>query len=287
MSPPTAAEHGLYRGAVVALLTQHGKQAWVAGPLAQALGCRIVHTDAYDTDLLGTFTREVPRPGSQREAARRKARIGMELVGASVGLASEGAFGPDPMAGVVPWDTEILLWLDSARSLEVVGVAQGPACHLQGTVRTLEELEAFALRAGFPSHHLVLRPSHPDHPGVRKGLADTQALHHAFANCRRESADGTVHVENDLRAFCNPTRQQLIHAAAQDLARKLASACPRCRAPGFAVSRHHPGLPCLSCGQPTRLPRALVWSCTACGHAQEQAVASDGADPTRCDHCNP
>ena len=42
------------------------------------------------------------RAGTQIEAARKKARLGMELAGLPLGLASEGAFGPDPMTGMFP-----------------------------------------------------------------------------------------------------------------------------------------------------------------------------------------
>ena len=60
----------IYQGLPVALLTQHGKQELIRPILEVALGCRLVHTDGYDTDLLGTFTRDVARPGSQLEACR-------------------------------------------------------------------------------------------------------------------------------------------------------------------------------------------------------------------------
>ena len=63
-----------YQGRQVAILTQHGKQDLVRGPLEAALGCQLVHTDGYDTDQLGTFTRELTRAGSQLDAARKKSR---------------------------------------------------------------------------------------------------------------------------------------------------------------------------------------------------------------------
>jgi hypothetical protein len=48
----------LYKTLEVAFLTQHGKQTLRRAPLEAALGCRLVHTNSYDTDLLGTFTRD-------------------------------------------------------------------------------------------------------------------------------------------------------------------------------------------------------------------------------------
>ena len=70
----------------VAFLTQHGKQDLVKTPLESALGCELVHTDAFDTDQLGTYTRDIARPGSQLDAARSKAQIGMRLTGAPLSL---------------------------------------------------------------------------------------------------------------------------------------------------------------------------------------------------------
>jgi hypothetical protein len=95
-------QHRFYEGRPVAFLTQHGKQDLVRGPLETALGCRLVHTDAHDTDQLGTFTRELTRAGSQLDAARKKATLGMALTGTSVGMASEGSFGPDPFGAFMP-----------------------------------------------------------------------------------------------------------------------------------------------------------------------------------------
>jgi len=47
------------------------------------LGCRVAHVSGFDTDQLGTFTRNIPRAGIQLEAARKKACLGMELAGLS------------------------------------------------------------------------------------------------------------------------------------------------------------------------------------------------------------
>ncbi len=277
-----------YEGQGVALLTRHGKEALLREPLETALGCHLVHTDAHDTDELGTFTGEVARPGSQREAARAKARIGMTLTGARVGLASEGAFGPDPFAGVVPWNTELLLWIDDERGIEVAGLADGPAQNAHGVVTTAEQLHEFAHEARFPQHHLVLRPDHERHPEIHKGINDPRELASLFEAVRNRAATGGVFVQNDLRAFCNPTRQAIIRKAALDLAQKLLSPCPACATPGYARVRHIPGLPCRVCGARTRLPVAEVWACLSCTHEERRDVrAGQQADPGRCGFCNP
>ena len=284
----TLAMPRFYEGCPIAFLTQHGKQDLVREPLEAALGCHLVHTDGYDTDQLGTFTRELTRAGSQLDAARKKANIGMALTGASVGLASEGSFGPDPFGAFMPWNTEVLLWVDRVHAIEVTGFAHGPAQSLHRMVTTLQELERFATDARFPEHHLVLRPEHAEHPDMDKGIRDRETLLKAFRLAQAKSAHGVVFVENDLRAFSNPTRQRTILKATEDLIQKLLSACPSCNAPGYWFSQHIPGLPCRACGSLTRLPKAEVWGCKKCGHEERKTLnAQPWADPARCDFCNP
>ena len=277
----------IYQGHKVAFLTQHGKQNLIQASLETALGCEILHTDCYDTDLLGTFTRDVDRPGSQFEAARRKAKIGMELTGTKVGIASEGAFGPDPFTGFISWDTEILLWVDQRQGIEVTGIAHGPAQSMHSEVKTLEKLKSFAIEAKFPEHHLVLRPDHQDHPKIYKNIGDEQSLLKAFNSAKMKSSKGVVFVENDLRAFSNPTRQEIIRKAANDLIQKLLSACPKCSVPGFWRTKNISGMLCSFCHGQTRLPVAEIWRCQACTYEDKREINSGQfADPSKCDFCN-
>ena len=277
-----------YAGRRVALLTQHGKQRVIAPVLETGLGCAVVHVDSFDTDTLGTFTREVPRAGSQLDAARAKARKGMELAGLSIALASEGSFSADPFAGLFAWDVELLLWRDDELGIEVTGLAQGPARSGHIATVDLAELEAFAAREGFPEHHLVLRPAHEDDPRTHKGIADSQALRAAFETCRAVADNGLVCAETDLRAFANPTRMSLIAEASADLLLRLRSGCPACAMPGYWKTARHPGLPCAGCGRPTRNYLSETWSCVKCAHESvEPRRDRVSEDPANCAHCNP
>jgi hypothetical protein len=277
-----------YQGRKVAFLTKHGKQDLLRPILEKALGCHLLHTEDFDTDQLGTFTRDVNRPGSQLEAARRKAKIGMDLTGTNVGIASEGAFGPDPYTGFFSWDTEILLWVDVEHGIEVTGIAHGPAQSMHREVKSLEEVTHFATEAKFPGHHLVLRPDHQDHPDIFKNIGDEQSLLRAFNSAKLKSSKGVVFVENDLRAFSNPTRQEIIREAANDLIQKLLSACPKCSVSGFWRTKKISGLLCSFCHGPTRLPVAEIWRCQACTYEDEREINSGQfADPSKCDFCNP
>ena len=278
----------VYTGRHIALLTQHGKEHIIAPVLDTALGCRVERVSGFDTDTLGTFTRDIPRAGTQLEAARRKARIGMELSGLPLGLASEGSFGPDPMAGLFPWNVELLLFIDDERGIEVAGRAQQATRFAHLLTDDWEAAAQFAREAGFPEHHLVVRPQGEDDPRIEKGLDAWAVLEAAFQRARGQAENGRVFLENDVRAHVHPTRREVIRLAAEDLASKLASPCPSCGTPGFSVIERLTGLPCADCGAPTREMRAHVHGCPKCGHRETHERADVAhADPGRCDYCNP
>ena len=277
-----------YAGQRIALLTQHGKERVIAPVLEFALGCRVERVSGYDTDLLGTFTRDIARAGTQLEAARKKARIGMELAGLPLGLASEGSFGPDPFTGMFPWNVELLVWIDDERELEVVGVAQGKATFSHLLTPDWAAAESFARLSGFPEHHLVLRPDGENDARFRKGIAAWTELEAAFVWARDQSVRGLVFLETDVRANANPMRMENIRLAAEDLAKKLCALCPACGTPGFWLMERVAGLPCADCGAPTRETRAEVDGCLKCAHrVVRERTDADTANPGRCDFCNP
>jgi len=278
---------GAYAGQRIALLTQHGKEQVIAPVLEAALGCRVERIGGFDTDTLGSFTREIPRAGSQHDAARNKARIGMALSGLRLGIASEGSFGPDPVAGLLPWNLELVLFIDAERKLEIVGAAQAPANHAHRLTGDWQQAAAFARELGFPAQHLVVRPLDESDPRLRKGLADWDALEAAFAWARSQAAGGPVFLETDLRAHANPTRMRTIGQAASDLANRLGSPCPACGTPGFWVVERVAGAPCADCGAATRQVQAEVLGCLRCEHRRRRELPARAADPRYCWQCNP
>lgn len=277
----------IYSGRRVALLTRHGKEKIIAPALVQSLGCLVTHVDSFDTDQLGTFTRDIPRDGTQLEAARRKARLGMELAGLPLGIASEGSFGPDPFFGMFSWNVEMIVWIDDLLGIEVVGIASGKASIAHRITADWTDAEAFASGAGFPEHGLVVRPQCEDDSRIRKGITDWQRLREAFHWACGEADNGCAFMETDVRAHLNPTRMATIGLAASDLARKLGTRCPACGIPGFQLAEGVPGLPCEDCGAPTREVRAEIHLCVKCGHRVTVQLPSVSAPAGRCDSCNP
>ena len=275
----------IYRDARFALLTQHAKERVLVPILAERLGASVEVVHGFDTDSLGTFTRDVPRLASQRETALRKARLAIELSGALHGLGSEGSFVPGPF-GLGSWNVEVVAFVDRVRGIDVVGKSHGPGLHVHGIARSLEELRDIARRAGFPGHGLVLRPDGPDDPRVRKGLRAWDALEAGFAAALAESSAQGVFVESDLRAHLHPSRMEMIAKAGADLADRLATACPACGLPGVGWVESLDGLPCAACGSPTGEARADVHACVRCPFREERQRPGE-ADPSHCGYCNP
>jgi len=282
---------GPYCGRVSVLTTKHGKQRAVARPLRAALGLIVTLPEEIDTDLLGTFTGEVERAGTPRDVAISKARLGMRASGIPLGLASEGSFGPHPLIPVLACDHEILAFVDDDQEITVVESLLTENTNFgHCTARTLIDLAALMKQAQFPSHALIVRPNDGIKPGFMfKGIADPETLEDAVNRCAAASADGMAHVETDMRAHVNPTRQKAIRRVAFRLARRLASPCPSCGAPGWGRTRVEKGLPCQACGTPTELVRQQIFGCPRCNHTDVRP-RSDGwqyAEEGQCPYCNP
>lgn len=210
-----------FKGKKIALLTKHGKEKIIAPILQRQLNCTVEWTQSVDTDALGTFDRTIARQGTQLQTLRRKVHLGIDASQNTMGVASEGSFVPDPYSGFMPWNIEMVMFVDDLHGLEVVGTAQGSAMSMSGFFRDIDALLQFAQDAGFPSHALMLRPESQTDKRITKGIANIETLKSAFMEAQLQSRNGKVFVENDLRAFCNPTRQKMIEQATEDLVQKM------------------------------------------------------------------
>lgn len=271
----------IYEGHCAALATQHGKEQAIAPPLAAATGLSLAVPPGIDTDALGTFTGEVPRPAAMRDTARMKARLGMAAASLPLGIASEGSFGPHPFMPFLAMGREVLVFIDDHRGIEVVEEAVSEHTNFAALdLAPQADIGSFLLRIGFPSHAVVLRHGN----GVHKGIDSYAALERLLS---RHGESGRL--ETDMRAHVNPTRMAEIGRLAAKLASRLATPCPACGAPGFGTLRSETGLPCEDCGTPTALLRSLVSGCAACRH-EHPMPRPDGriaASPAECPECNP
>jgi hypothetical protein len=222
---------------------------------------------------------------------RTKAELGMKAAGLTLGVASEGSFGPHPLVPLLAVGEEWMTFVDRDRDLVIVErqlVQRTNFSHR--LVSPDHDLTEWLALIGFPRHGVIVRPHHPLVPGsAHKGIRDPALLASAIGLCCSGSADGLSLVETDMRAHMNPTRMWSIRALAFRLVRRIATPCPRCQAPGWGVVELLAGLPCRGCGCPTDLVRGEVHGCVACLHREERPRA-DGlrlADPGQCSFCNP
>lgn len=269
------------------LATKHGKTDLIAPVMFRRLGLE-VETAEVDTDVLGTFTRDVPRRGSPLEVAVAKARLGMDATGSSIGFASEGSFGPHWSVPMVTVDVELVVMVDDVLGIVVAETEVDLDVITFSTDLPTADTGSLDLeRAGFPEHGLIVM-SKSGHGPIVKGLHCKEELDEAVRRCFAVDPSSGVRVESDFRAHHHPSRRRVIARAAERLAERLAHSCPSCHAPGWGLGRRESGAPCLECGRPTRMVRAEVEVCARCD-VEVMRPTSDaaGVDPRFCPRCNP
>lgn len=284
---PTAAVCAM---TIAALATRHGKELLFAPRLA-AIGID-VQVSPVDTDAFGTFAGEIDRSGTARAVVEAKARAAIECSGASIGLASEGSFGPHPVVPFARLDTELVAWVDAASDRTIIeGVSE--FSHVPGPV-ALEAppgdiaAEVLPISTGLADQAAIVCIEPADGSRrivVAKGVVDPAVLRGAIDEAFVRDA-GRVVVEPDLRAHLCPDRRRVIAAAIDRLVLRLASRCPQCDAVGFGRLRTMPGLPCALCDLPTTEVAVIVDGCEVCG-CERHTERTGRADPTHCDRCNP
>jgi hypothetical protein len=276
----------LFKARSCVLATQHGKEEVIAPLLERELGVKVLVPRGFDTDRFGTFTGEISRPANQLATARLKAQAAMDQLGLSLGVASEGSFGPHPNSAFLASNREIVLLYDTKNHLEIWGEILTTATNFASElVCQVEDALQFAQRVSFPSHALTLSiPSR-----IHKGITQEAELIHTFTTLLSLSQTGSVRIETDMRAMLNPTRMKVIAQATQELIQKIRSQCPACGTPGWSVVEIRRGLPCAQCGNPGQTPRAHIYRCHHCLHRQEVLfpLGIKTADPATCSFCNP
>ena len=301
-----------YRNLQIALGTMHAKERAIAKPFERLLGSQLVVPRDFDTDAFGTFTGEIERTGTMRDAARAKARLAMTRSGLHVGLASEGSYGPHPYLPFIPGGTELVMFIDAERGLEIIAsIVVGRTNYGSHICAAGDDLERTLRRMRFPSHAVTVRPHEardgqgiPGQSSTRlgseltvrgfaplffKGLQDRKTVFRAVEACASASVDGKALLIPDMRAHLNPTRMGMIRVTATKLAKRIASLCPCCGTPGFGIVDVARGLPCSGCGKPTQLAVAEIHRCTKCGYQKRKPIwrNRDRADPGQCEYCNP
>ncbi len=282
----------LFSNRVAVLATMHQKERVIVPLVEKELGIKVTVPSNFDTDIFGTFTREVKRPGTQIEAVRFKAQKALELTGESLALASEGSFTPHPSLPYISSNREIVILIDKQNDLEIIGKEFSiDTNHNHQVISCLEEALKFTQKVGFPEHGVIVmfEENPQDSTNVFKGITTEAQLVEAVDFTLKNSPTGKAHIETDMRAMYNPTRMKNIEKATLNLISKIKSVCPQCSTPGFEITQRIQGLPCAMCSTPTLLTKSVIYQCKKCSFKTEK-LYPDGiefADPGQCMYCNP
>ncbi|MGL5924253.1 DUF6671 family protein [Chroococcidiopsis sp.] len=284
--------NSLFIGRVAVIATMHKKEEAIAPIVEPELGVQCIVPNDFNTDIFGTFTRDIARPADQIATAKFKAKKALEITGETIAIASEGSFAPHPDLPFISSNQEIVVFIDTLNQLEIVGQEISTETNFNSqSVRTVEEAESFARKIGFPSHGLVVMLSSDslERTEIFKGINTEEKLTEIVTFALSKSSTGKVHIETDMRALYNPTRMQNIAKATKNLIQKIHQRCPNCACPGFDAIAQRRGLPCGLCNLPTSAIRSVVYQCQKCSFQQEKLFPQGVkvADPAQCMYCNP
>jgi len=264
-----------------ALLTLHGKEQAIAPVLWEKLTVKIVHTDAYDTDSLGTFSGEIERRLSPIDCAKKKAELACSLTGMPIGLGSEGSFSPGYF-GLMTFNEELLACVNTEEQWVVAGRSYQPCAVREQHCQNANELAAFISKTPLNQGLILKAQGH-----IGKGLVGESAIHEQLYQWFGNTLPWPMTISYDLRAHHCPERRERIAQAAENLAERLLSACPNCDRPGFWPDAVRLGLPCKWCSSPTNAIIERVALCPYCQYQEVFSVADAFAEPSDCPRCNP
>lgn len=269
------------------LLSMHKKEQAIKPIMESLTGCSVSVRDDFNTDLFGTFTLEISRPGTQLDTAKLKALKAIEISGTDLGLASEGSFSPYPTCPFINSNRELVILVDLCNDMETIGESVSLETNFdQLHVSNMNDAIQFATKIGFPEHWLIANPEDIPHRFI-KNIHSWQALEEAVLSSISQSPVQKAVLQTDMRAHANPTRMKNIMRATEDLAIKILRACPNCGIYGFALTSYKRGVPCEWCKQPTDMIMGEIYSCQKCKHCIELPREPGYADPGVCDLCNP
>lgn len=277
----------LYNSKIL-IATKHNKEEVIAPILETNFGAKCFTSNLVDTDLLGTFSGEVPRKYDAITTLREKCNLAHTITNSNLVIASEGSFGQHPTAFFATANEELLMLKDYENDIEIMAREISMNTNFNAKlVHTEEELLEFAAQVNFPSHALLLKPNEKNFKMIFKGITSEEVLLDKYYKLKHNF--NSVYAETDMRAMFNPTRMKVIKKVTLKLVEKIKSQCPACSFPGFDIVNAKSGLPCENCNFPTRSTISHLYQCKKCGYQKEQLYPRGikYEDPTYCDYCNP
>lgn len=282
-----------YSGATIVFATKHKKDELVKDLFKKSLDINIVLSEI-DTDQFGTFSGEIEREFSPLDTAIAKAKAAVEESGLTLGLASEGTIGNDPLIPLMISDIEVMVLFDKTRDLVISESYRSfDICALTKVVGTTGDLRAdlqgYLEAISFPQQRLIAKPNNSnDKKSVIKGIDSLEMLTSAINNLADLSLDEKVLLEPDFRAHHSPSRQQNIRRVSELLINRIQKFCIKCGSPGFGKLSFVRGLNCKECGtlNPDAIKSELL-GCVSCDYLEPGKTIKDSLEPANCINCNP
>lgn len=273
-----------YTGALVTFATMHGKEHLAQAPFREILDATVIAPPDLNTDQFGSFAGDIPRTLTPKDAARAKARLGMQLAGTPLGLASEGSF--TATFGVLVQQMEIVLFIDDDLGLELTeGTLTTSPLAGGRTITTPTQARDFAEVLGFPSQGVILQSTQNGKITAHKNVEGLDQLQRITEELL--TAGATAMILPDYRADRSPSRSDTIRVLCAQMATRLATECPSCHTPGFGQVDVEHGLPCTYCGTATHIIAADIHGCARCPRTLRMPRPETSASPQWCDECNP
>lgn len=277
-----------FKGRKAVIATKHQKDKVIVPLVKNDLGLNCIVPPNLDTDKLGTFSGEVERIGDPLTVLRNKCLMAIETTGINLAIASEGSFGPHPEIFFAHAGDELIMLYDRENNIEIVERELNLDTNFNGAVvETEKQLIDFADKVGFPSHGIILKMAKEDYSLIIKDCHTYEDLISCYNQIRKES--NQAYAETDMRAHNNPTRMNNIKKVTKKLVAKAKKVCSSCGTPGFGVVEAVKGLPCMSCGFPTKSTLKHICRCMKCGYQSEIMFPYEkqAEEPQFCDFCNP
>jgi hypothetical protein len=252
----------------IGLATIHAKERAIAPPFLRLLEANVVVAPKVDTDVLGTFSGEIPRTDELTFTAVIKAEMAFTTMDIDCAIASEGSYGPIDRVPLNAGGVEIMAFVDRKRGVKIVETLVTHRTNWRmWRFKAGDPLVPVAAKAmGFPAYGVFVMKN-SDYSEPVKGLETIDEIIAAVDREARRSDDGLALMIADMRAHRNPTRMKVLRALGWKLAKRLERVCPKCGAPGFGHIDSRRGLPCGACGQPTHYVHFEIDGCNACGHS--------------------
>lgn len=271
----------------IALATKHGKLAQIAPAFEQLQGWK-VELVVIETDKYGTFSGEVPRVLSPKEAAIQKAREGALAGNLKYGLASEGTIGPHPQLPFINTDLELMAFVDLDRDITIIETLL--SSQIQAYTAEVDQdtnFDELVNKLDLPFHAANIVIHNEKEAEYIKGIREPEELKSHIFEALKDSAV-RVEVQNDFRAMNSPSRQANIQLLAEKLVARMASNCPACNEMGWGKTGFEYGVPCRDCNlMATSVANSEKLGCISCDFTQLVSLGRDYADPSQCDYCNP